>query len=110
MVGPDFGVWVVGAIGRPAMIRHALFGIGQIALVQDFSAYVADHPTVFSDVTLSIFHTANLMRLRSKLARGGCGPVSISLTVWLARHVTHSDVQARSRTHLAIEFDTVPPH
>jgi hypothetical protein len=41
MVGTDFGVWVVRAIGRPAMIPHALFGIGQITLAQDFSAYIA---------------------------------------------------------------------
>jgi hypothetical protein len=69
MVGTDFGVRVVWAIGRTAIIHHALFGIGQIALAQDFSAYIADHPTVFSDTTLLIFHTANLKRLRSKRAR-----------------------------------------
>jgi hypothetical protein len=53
MVGTDFGVRVVRAIGRPAVI----------ALAECFSAYIADLPTVFIDVTLLFFHTANLMRL-----------------------------------------------
>jgi hypothetical protein len=58
MVGTDFGVWVVRAIGRPAMIPHALFGIGQITLAQDFSAYIAgieDEITTIRRTTLRLF-------------------------------------------------------
>jgi hypothetical protein len=59
MVGTDFDVRVVRAIGRPAMI----------ALAYDFSAYIADDPTFFIYMTLLIFHTANLMR-RSQRQQG----------------------------------------
>jgi hypothetical protein len=61
MVRTDFDVRVVRAIGRPAMI----------ALAYGFSAYIADDPALFIDVTLLIFHTANLMRVDQR-QQGNC--------------------------------------